>query len=97
MCGSHVAGMHEHSTHLYMMLPAVLSEVVGYQHLSGMHASVVNLGTLLQNILPAKTYNAAKTLALTAGVVGLGIVMVLLTGYVMASPTFGWTGASLLC
>lgn len=47
---------------------------------------------LLQNILPAKTYNAAKTLALTAGVVGLGIVMVLLTGYVMASPTFGWTG-----
>lgn len=47
---------------------------------------------LLQNILPAKTYNAAKTLTLTAGVVGLGIVMVLLTGYVMASPTFGWTG-----
>lgn len=46
----------------------------------------------LQNILPTKTYNAAKTLTLTAGVAGLGVVMVLLTGYVMASPTFGWTG-----
>ena len=52
---------------------------------------------LLQNILPAKTYNAAKTLTLTAGVAGLGMVMVLLTGYVMASPTFGWTGTLMLC
>ena len=46
----------------------------------------------LQHILPAKTYSAAKTLALSAGVALLGVVMVLLVGYVMASPTFGWTG-----
>ena len=48
----------------------------------------------MQNILPAKTYSAAKALALSAGVALLGIVMVLLLGYVMASPTFGWTGVS---
>ena len=47
---------------------------------------------MLQNILPAKTYSAAKALALSAGVAVLGVVMVLLVGYVMASPTFGWTG-----
>ena len=46
----------------------------------------------LQNILPAKTYSAAKALALSAGAVLLGVVMVLLVGYVMASPTFGLTG-----
>lgn len=47
---------------------------------------------MLQHILPARTYNAAKALALSAGVAVLGVVMVLLLGYVMASPTFGWTG-----
>ena len=46
----------------------------------------------MQNILPAKTYNAAKALALSAGVALLGVVLVLLVGYVAASPTFGWTG-----
>lgn len=55
------------------------------------------ISSLLQNILPAKTYNAAKTLTLTAGVAGLGMIMVLLTGYVMASPTFGWTGTLMPC
>ena len=47
---------------------------------------------LLQHILPAKTYNATKALALSAGVAVLGVIMVLVVGYVMASPTFGWTG-----
>lgn len=47
---------------------------------------------MLQHILPARTYNAAKALAVSAGVAVLGVVMVLLLGYVMASPTFGWTG-----
>lgn len=48
--------------------------------------------SFVQNILPAKTYNAAKALALSAGVALLGVVVVLLVGYVAASPTFGWTG-----
>jgi len=48
---------------------------------------------LVQHILPPKTYGAAKALALSAGVALMGIVLVLLVGYVMASPTFGWTGA----
>lgn len=47
---------------------------------------------LLQHILPAKTYNAAKALALSAGVAFMAVVAVLMVGYVMASPTFGWTG-----
>jgi hypothetical protein len=29
---------------------------------------------------------------LTVGVVVLAVVMALVVGYVMASPTFGWTG-----
>jgi len=47
---------------------------------------------VLQHILPAKTYNAAKALALSAGVAFMAVVAVLMVGYVMASPTFGWTG-----
>ena len=47
---------------------------------------------MLQRLLPSKTYNAAKAFALSAGVAVLGIILVLLVGYVMASPTFGWTG-----
>lgn len=46
----------------------------------------------MQRILPTRTYNAAKALALSAGVAMLGVILVLLVGYVMASPTFGWTG-----
>ena len=47
---------------------------------------------MLQHILPAKTYNAAKALALSAGVAFMAVVAVLMVGYVMASPTFGWSG-----
>lgn len=49
----------------------------------------------IKHILPAKTYNAAKALALSAGVAFMAVVAVLMVGYVMASPTFGWTGRSL--
>ena len=45
-------------------------------------------------MLTPKAYQQAKTLLLTSAVAGAGIVMTLLTGYVMASPTFGWTGAA---
>ena len=48
-------------------------------------------------MLTPKAYQQAKTLLLTSAVAGAGIVMTLLTGYVMASPTFGWTGAAMLC
>ncbi|KAK9810592.1 hypothetical protein WJX73_002972 [Symbiochloris irregularis] len=49
----------------------------------------------IKGLLPHKTYQKAKTLVLTAGVVLLGILMTIVVGYVMASPTFGWTGRSL--
>jgi hypothetical protein len=46
----------------------------------------------LQDILPPKAYNAAKTLVLTAGVAGMSGILLLVLFYVMSSPTFGWTG-----
>ena len=46
----------------------------------------------LQGLLSPKMYQKAKTLVLTAGIVALGAVASLVFGYVMASPTFGWTG-----
>ena len=45
-----------------------------------------------QGLLPPKTYQKAKTLVLTAGVAVLGVLTTVVIGYVMASPTFGWTG-----
>lgn len=49
----------------------------------------------MQSVLPAKAYQAAKTLVLTGGVAIVGVLLALVTGYVMASPTFGWTGTSI--
>ncbi len=43
-------------------------------------------------MLPPKSYQAAKTLVLTVGVALIGGLATLVVGYVMASPTFGWTG-----
>ena len=48
----------------------------------------------LQGMLTPKAYQQAKTLLLTSAIAGAGLVMTLLIGYVMASPTFGWTGAA---
>jgi hypothetical protein len=45
-------------------------------------------------MLTPKAYQQAKTLLLTTAIAGAGVVMTLLIGYVMASPTFGWTGAA---
>ena len=47
-----------------------------------------------QGMLTPKAYQQAKTLLLTSAVASAGVVMTLLIGYVMASPTFGWTGAA---
>lgn len=46
----------------------------------------------MQDILPMKAYNAAKTLVLTLGVVLMSGILLLVLFYVMSSPTFGWTG-----
>ena len=46
----------------------------------------------VQGILPEKTYQSAKILALTVGVGGVAVAITLMVGYVAASPTFGWTG-----
>ena len=46
-------------------------------------------------MLPPKAYQAAKTLVLSVGVILIGVVLTFVIGYVMASPTFGWTGAIL--
>ena len=48
----------------------------------------------MQGLLPHKTYQKAKKLVLTAGVVLLGLMVSIVVGYVMASPTFGWTGTT---
>ena len=45
-----------------------------------------------QSMLPPKAYQAAKTLVLSVGVILIGMVLTIVIGYVMASPTFGWTG-----
>ena len=37
-------------------------------------------------------YQQAKVLVLTLGLAVLAVVASLVVGYVMASPTFGWTG-----
>ena len=47
---------------------------------------------LLQGLLPPKMYQQAKVLVLSVGVAALVLVASLVIGYVMASPTFGWTG-----
>ena len=48
---------------------------------------------LLQDVLPPKAYNAAKTLLLTVGVAIMSSILLLVIFYVISSPTFGWTGA----
>eukprot|EP01025_Chloroclados_australasicus_P036448 TRINITY_DN3714_c0_g3_i2.p1 TRINITY_DN3714_c0_g3~~TRINITY_DN3714_c0_g3_i2.p1 ORF type:complete len:747 (-),score=99.69 TRINITY_DN3714_c0_g3_i2:376-2616(-) len=49
----------------------------------------------IQDVLPRKTFVAAAMLLLAAGVVVLGLVLITVIGYVLTSPTFGWTGRSL--
>lgn len=49
----------------------------------------------VQGILPEKTYQSAKILALTVGIGGVAVAITLMVGYVAASPTFGWTGGPL--
>lgn len=44
-------------------------------------------------MLTEKAFRQAKRLLLTGAIAGTAVVVTLLTGYVMASPTFGWTGA----
>lgn len=48
---------------------------------------------LLQDVLPPKAYNAAKTLLLTVGMAVMSGILLLVIFYVISSPTFGWTGA----
>ena len=49
----------------------------------------------MQDVLPAKAYNAAKTLLLTVGVAIMSGTLLLVIFYVISSPTFGWTGTLL--
>ena len=46
----------------------------------------------LQDVLPPRAYNAAKTLVLTVGVAVMSGILLLVIFYVISSPTFGWTG-----
>ncbi|GAB4823675.1 hypothetical protein N2152v2_010721 [Parachlorella kessleri] len=45
--------------------------------------------------LSPRAYAGAKRLVLTAGAAIVSVVLVLVLGYVAASPTFGWSGRSL--
>uniref|UniRef100_A0A1D2AA71 dolichyl-diphosphooligosaccharide--protein glycotransferase n=1 Tax=Auxenochlorella protothecoides TaxID=3075 RepID=A0A1D2AA71_AUXPR len=49
----------------------------------------------IKETLPPRTYEAAKRVVWTVGTAVAGVILVLVTGYVTASPTFGWTGRSL--
>ena len=46
----------------------------------------------VQRMLTPKAYQQAKKLLLSAAVAVGAVIITLVTGYVMASPTFGWTG-----
>lgn len=50
----------------------------------------------MQDVLPAKAYNAAKTLLLTVGVAIMSGTLLLVIFYVISSPTFGWTGTAVI-
>lgn len=43
-------------------------------------------------MLPERAYAQAKRIVLTGGAVIMGTLLVLVMGYVAASPTFGWSG-----
>lgn len=43
-------------------------------------------------MLTPRAYAHAKRLVLTGGVAVVSVVLVLVLGYVAASPTFGWSG-----
>lgn len=47
----------------------------------------------LQDTLPPRAFRAAQALVLSGSIALLGVVATLVIFYVMASPTFGWTGA----
>lgn len=46
-----------------------------------------------QGVLPARAFRAAQALVVSGGIALLGLVATVIIFYVMASPTFGWTGA----
>ena len=46
-----------------------------------------------QDTLPPRAFRAAQALVLSGSIALLGVVATLVIFYVMASPTFGWTGA----
>lgn len=47
----------------------------------------------IKSVLPPRAFASAQRLVLTAGLGVLAVVVVIVTGYIAASPTFGWTGA----
>ena len=49
----------------------------------------------MQGMLPPQAFRQAKRLLLIGAVSGGALVVTVVTGYVMASPTFGWTGVQL--
>lgn len=49
----------------------------------------------IKGVLPPRAYAAAKKLVLMCGAALGALALVLIMGYVAASPTFGWTGRSL--
>ncbi|KAK9846648.1 hypothetical protein WJX81_008403 [Elliptochloris bilobata] len=51
--------------------------------------------TYIKDVLPPRAFRTAQTLVLSTSIALLGVVATLVIFYVMASPTFGWTGRSL--
>lgn len=50
----------------------------------------------IKGLLPPRSYRTAKRLLLLLAVATAGFVSVVVVGYVMTSPTYGWTGMLIL-
>jgi hypothetical protein len=46
----------------------------------------------VRGLLPPKQFEAAVKLAVTAAAAAAAVLVTMVVGYVVQSPTFGWTG-----
>ena len=88
-------------------LEAAAFPVVGFnavlmsEHFGAFFTCIVLHAALLlrfvRGLLPQRQFEAAVKLALTAGAAAGAVLVTLVVGYVVKSPTFGWTGEWLGC
>jgi dolichyl-diphosphooligosaccharide--protein glycosyltransferase len=84
------------------MQPTASVPVVGFnailmsEHFGAFFTSIVMHAALLLRFvrghLPPKQFEAAVKLALTGAAAAAAVLVTMVVGYVVQSPTFGWTG-----